>query len=473
MWYVPTGGGLTPAIVGGVSHPTDTSSNTSVTNTAFSMPFPAYSGQSAIAAVTSEDSPITNLTVTDDKSDICTEEVDKYDGGSPTRVLALYVCPSLTAGAQNFTLSENTGGGYDQMFVFYVNNLLASSFMNGTCSATVTSGTSLTCGSGITTTAANDLVIGCSFVNTWSTTPVGSMTFTAASGFTLLPPDGTSWMGCQYEVQNSAGTVIPTMTVTYSSAHVTRATTVAIAVKVSASARGSVPSGVYANYLQVISQNAYSNQPSGTAFTIQAPCLPGTNGIAIAEMAENDATTISDGTNSFTGRGSWALNADTAYGIRFWTADKITCTAAESITITASVTNTGGVYYVLEIAGETNGYDSTAGATGTGSGNNTSTSFPINLSVASITPSTSGGLILGCINSQNQTVSGMDSSGYGMQIVLTPSSTYQGLLMDQDGGFLVFQNNSTSAYTPTYIYTKSQSGETDIAAWWNQTIAIY
>lgn len=461
----------TPTIVGFATHPNGTSVNTNMATTSYKMPYPAQSGQAAVAVLTSEDSPITNLTVTDDKSDTCTQEVNLYDGGSPSRVLAIYVCPSLTAGAQLFTDTEATGGGFDQLKVMYVNNIAASSFMDGTCSGTVTTGTSMTCGSGITTSTAGDLVLSCAFVDTFSSTPSTSVQFSKASGFTLLPEDGTTPVGCQWIVQSSAGAISPTLTMSQA---VTLATTVGVAIKASSGTRGSTPSGTYIASFQAIAQNSVITA-SGTTFKIQSPCLPNVNGIAIAEMAENDASSISDGTNSFTGRGTFEFNSSTAYGIRFWTADGITCVADELITITTSVSNGGSDYFVLQIVGD-GGYDATAGAVGTGSGNDTRTSFPLNLDTAAITPSTANGLVLGCINSQNQSSTGMHSSGYDMQINpndSTPAWIYEGLLMDQDGGFLIYSDpTANSAYTPSYIYSKTQSGFADIAAWENQTIAI-
>lgn len=424
-----------------------------------------------------------NLSVSDG-SNTYTLQVSQSGGGSTT---ALYTAPVTTATSCVTVTSSSGTFGSNQMVLSEYTNVGA---VDVTCHASVTSGTTLACAS-MTPTVNGDLIINFAHVQAFSSRPTGSVTLTAASGWTANLLDGTDWTGVQSEVQSTAAAISPTIT---SSASVTQANVVGIALKAASSGGGY--SGIQLLSSQRQNPSDTLSAAPGASQTFQFPCYGNDPWIGLGWQASSSTSpsvssiTDSNG-NTWTGLGVVFNAGDSGgYSIEwFHVTSTVTCNAAENPTITWSATPAYQYVDFYDVA-NSNGYDSGAACSGasTGTGycvvNSTSTSTTT-IAGATITPTTSNGLILSFFNQDYGSIEGVSVGNFLPIIETCPgvsggcggggtgtyaSQAYQGSGADQDGGISDYYNSTTAAQTFTWTYANTQSQ--GIGAFFTATVAL-
>lgn len=180
------------------------------------------------------------------------------------------LCYAMNAsGASTF----NGAGGSDRVVVGFgstaVTNVAAnaSQWNNITTSGAVdvhnaAAGASSTTANAvtITTTAAGDLI----YVHVCRTGTPTTTSFTAGSGYTLLSADIHDGCATEYQVQSTAGSITPSMTMGTASTYVEQVW----AFKASANAQGTAPSGLY---MERMSSWSMPQGQSASTWTFQFP----------------------------------------------------------------------------------------------------------------------------------------------------------------------------------------------------------
>jgi hypothetical protein len=444
------------------------------------LPNAGLAGNTIIARVRSNTAP---STVTDNASETYTLAKSETAGSVYT---SIYYFSNISAGAQCVSTTWSAGSGVqgDQIKLYEYANLATTSPVDVSCSATVTSGTAPACGS-MTTTLANDLVMSATDVVTFSSTPTGSMSFTAQTGaaWAKLDDDGTAWTGTQAEILATAGAVNPTITVSQA---VTRANVVGVAFKAASS--GSIPStGVHVNNIMWSSpQFGFSNSFATTTFALSFPSSG--NALWLLVAAEDNVTLsgVTDtNSNTFTCLARVDSSGDSFF-MQWCHADSATTNATEKMTITWSAAPSFVYLEAVDIS-RSAGYDTSA-TCGAGSTpcaiNASSTALSGSIPGAVITPSTTKGVILSNANEDFQSVGTVNVGSFVVDEMFCPGTTggcqgggtgtfqgYQGSGMEQDSGALVDYYASTSAVTITWTYVQSETGS-QIGAYFSSTVAV-
>jgi len=474
----------TPALVQVKATPSDVqSTGPLISNGAFIVTCFANTTQVNNTVIVRLTTPSTtgNVTsVTDDGSSSNTYTLQKNEtAGSET--LAIYSAPVVHASrcvTVTFTLGTGATVIGNQVKLYEFDNLSTASgtgSVDVTCSGTATSGTAPACGSSMTPTLSNDLVMTFMDVVSFSSKPATSVTFTAQTGtaptYSLVDAAGTDWTASQYATNAALSAITPSITVSQA---VTRANVVGIAFK--AASNGGTYSGVHVNNVTFNApQYSQSSSFTGTTFVVQFPCFGNDLWVLIGQGAssstDNTTSIGSDSnSNSWTGLTNVYSSGD-GYAVRWWHADSATCNGTEKFTI--NFTSNPSYMFLLTVdIGNSGGYDSTAGNVTLNSGNS-ATNPPTTVSGGSITPSTTNGVILSYINQDYDTASAVSTSAAGgiwaSDNMSCPNATggtgcaalgtsgsyyaYSGSGFEQDGGFMVdYYGNSTSSVSTTWTW---------------------
>jgi len=477
----------TPALVQMKATPSDVQSLSGLggTNSTIIVSFPNVTkvNNTIIVKVRSDIGSASNISITDNgsSSNTYTLQASQTNGSRTTAIFSAPVVNTSQIIAVTFASGTLTD---DEVELYEFQNINTSSGttpVDTTCTGTNTSGTAPACSASISPTSG-DLLMTFEDVVTFSSTPTGSMTFTAQSGNTLLQADGTSWTASQWRIA-PGGSVTPSITLSQAT---TRSNTTAVAFK--AASAGSSFSGIHVNKVSFFApEYANSTAISGTSQVIQFPCTGNSLWVMIGQGASgstSNTTGVNDG-SAFTALTNLYSSGD-GYAIQWWHRDGVTCSGTESLTISFTSNPSYLIVTVVDISGAT-GYDSSAtcGAGSTPCPINTSSASTTTVGGATITPSTSNGVILSYQNQDFDTIAAVSpnyfvadnetcpgiSGGCGGNAVGTYSHyNYQGNGFEQDGALLVNYYSSTSAVSITWTIANTQN--TGIGPYFSSTVAV-
>ena len=426
-----------------------------------------------ILHIRTSEATIGDIAASDDGSNTYTRQADEIAG---SRTNAVFTAPvTTTSRCETVTFNDTAGLQTDNLLdVYEFDNV---GVIDVTCTGTATSGTAPACGSSMTPTVSGDLVMTFADVVTFTSKPTGSMTFTAQTGgsptYSKLHSDGTSWSASQYGVYSGTSAITPSMTISQST---TRANVVGIAMKASAS--GAAFSGIHVNTTKAFAPEfANSTAISGTSQVIEFPCFGNSVWLLIGQGASSstdNTTGITDNnSNTFTGLGNVYSSGD-GFAVKWWHKDSATCSATETITLAFTANPTFLTIIAYDISNAT-GLDT--GITCTGKATN---QCPINVANsaatttfagATITPSTSPGVVLSYQNQDFQTIASTTAGNWVSTIESCPNATlgctgsgtgtyssyaYLGSGLEQDAGEMVQYYSSTAALAITWNIAQTQ-----------------
>jgi hypothetical protein len=367
-----------------------------------------------------------------------------------------------TLGTQVITYTPSTGVNNIQGECAEFAGIASTSALDGTCSRTGTSGTTVNCSSAITTTVNGDLILHYGVQDT-------------GVGMTSWTNGGGSWKFCegctdiqigqalQYQVQATAGAITPSMT----QAPTHNFDTVAIAFKAD-STKGTLPSGIH------VYSATHANILAATASPIKIPVTCDSSNsvnLIIVKTLVVDAkavTAISDtagNTYSFTetslSSGSGSGNLRIGY-----TSTTFTCSQTNVLSVTYTGSGgSGDTVIVLSVAGAATApaFDTTGSrVTGTDS---TTTAHSINGSA--ITPTTTGGIVVSMMGLTNPGPSDTASaSGGGTAVSLAGTSNPEAGSgdMDENNGYSLQYNTASSARTMSFHFPATAGGAGSFAS---------
>jgi len=370
-------------------------------------------------------------TVSDDKSNTWTQNVCV----SGNQKVCGYFALNVASGTRVLTLTLSAATTFVSLAAYEFYNVATSSATDGTCTASG-SGTSVACGSAITTTVASDLIL---FGAVQDTSGATITSWTAgASPWQMRTADDLDSFAMEYQVQTSAGSITPSMTMSPTD----HFDGVAMALK--SAAAGTAPAaGIRLAYIQ---HNAFpANSTNPRTWSIQFPCAGNLIVDAWIGVQAYDITSITDGnSNTHTQIGS-AFNNSGSGDLQFFHADNATCTSGMSLTVhTTSTDISGSTLELLDVVGAAAApFDATAGRVNC-SGNQTVAG---NLTGCTITPSTASGLVLSELGVASNTVNG-DSPGNFLSAIPSPISSPDHT--DQNNGWNINYNASATAETDTW-----------------------
>ena len=369
---------------------------------------------------------VTSISVTDDKNDSYNIVVSQPGNNDGRQVVNAAYALNVASGARVITIAFIGGmPTHIAATAFEYSNIAASNALDASTTNSG-SGSSITAGN-FTTTAANDLLWQYAIQDTSSSTVT---TWTAGpSPWALRTADNLDNQAVQDQFQLSAGSSTPTMTMSPSDTW----NTVAIALK-PASAGSSAPAGI-----RVVGIQHYAVPASfgSNPITIQFPCSGnlivavwlGIGGYDISRITDNSS-------NAYSSTGP-AVAFGASGEAQIFHADNVVCSSNLQLQVSTTGSNTsGGSELVLyDISGAA---ASPFDAQGTATGNQTS---PGNVSTASVTPSTSNGLVIAMLTVESNTITGVSPGLFDAGTTLPAIGISP---VDQNGGLAHNYNTDTS-----------------------------
>jgi len=378
---------------------------------------------------------VTSISVTDDKNDSYNIVVSQPGNNDGRQVVNAAYALNVASGAREITIAFIGGmPTHIAATAFEYSNIATSNALDASTTNSG-SGSSITAGN-FTTTAANDLLWQYAIQDTSSSTVT---TWTAGpSPWALRTADDLDDQAVQDQFQPSAGGSTPTMTMSPSDTW----NTVAIALK-PASAGSSAPAGI-----RVVGIQHYAVPASfgSNPITIQFPCSGnlivavwlGIGGYDISRITDNSS-------NSYSSTGP-AVAFGTSGEAQIFHADNVVCSSNLQLQVSTTGSNTsGGSELVLyDISGAA---ASPFDAQGTATGNQTSSG---NVSTASVTPSTSNGLVIAMLTVESNTITGVSPGLFDAGTTLPAIGISP---VDQNGGLAHNYNTDTSP--ELFVWTAS------------------
>jgi hypothetical protein len=450
-------------------------------------------GNTVVCHVRTTEATIGDIALSDDGSNTYTLRVDEIAG---SRTNAVFTAP-VTTTSKLFTVTYNDAAGDQNDNLVdcyeYENVVTSGSPLDVTCTGTSTSGTAPVCGTSMTPTVANDLIMTFVDVVTFSAVPTGSMLWTAQTGsptYTKLDSDGTSWSASQWAVDAATAAITPSMTVSQA---VTRANVVGIALKSASS--GSGFTGIHVNSVKMYApEYANSTATSTASQVIEFPCTGNSEWLFVGQGASSATSNLTGVTDS--NSNTWTLltnlySASDGFAVQAAHVDGATCNGTEKITLAFTSTPTFLGINAIDVANAT-GYDSAATCTG-GPGtcliNNANSTATTTFAAAAITPSTATGVLLSYQNEDFQSMVGGSPGNTVNAIESCPNQTggcsgngigtyaayaYAGSGLEQDSGAVVDYYSSSSAITITYTIAQTQgsSNSGELGPAFNYTVAV-
>jgi hypothetical protein len=379
---------------------------------------------------------VTSISVTDDKNDSYNVVVTQPGNDDGFQVVNAAYALNVASGARVITIAFIGGmpthvaaTGFEYSNIATSNALDAHSTNSG-------SGSSITAGN-FTTTTDNDLLWQYAIQDTSSTTVT---TWTAGpSPWMLRTADDLDSQAVQDQLQTSAGGSTPTMTMS----PLDNWNTVAIALK-SASAGSSAPAGI-----RVVGIQHYAVPASfgSNPIKMQFPCSGnlivavwlGIGGYDISGITDNS------GKNSYSSVGP-VVEFSSSGDAQIFHADNVNCSSNLQLQVSTTGSNTSGgsVLVLYDISGAA---ASPFDAVGTATGSQNSAG---NVATASVTPSTSNGLVIAMLTVESNTITGVSPGLFDSGTTLPAIGISP---LDQNGGLAHNYNTDTSP--ELFVWTTS------------------
>jgi hypothetical protein len=390
------------------------------------LPNTTEGGNCLIVGVNSQFSGVPpTITVSDDKGDAYNEIISHSDG---IQTVSLFAALSVTRGAQNISVNFSSATSNVAAVASEFYNVAAANAVDGS-SANSGNGASITAGSFLPTTSG-DLIYQFAIEDSASS-PIG---FDQGSNpWALLSADLMDKMTAQYEVQTTASTINPSMSMKVANPW----NSVAIALKAAPSG-----SGISSIHVVHLEHNALPAN-TGTSAPLQFPCTGNLVVVSWIGTPGYDLTGINDNqTNSYFPIGSvvsFALSGDNQM---FYAANAKTSTTmtGPNLTMNNGPDTAGSTALLFDITGAASSpFDSTAMATG-----NQSTFGDV--TAVSITPITPDGLVISSIGVDSNTIVGL-SPGNFLSSVTTPEAGSGGWPDDENNGWALAYNSTAGELT--------------------------
>lgn len=380
----------------------------------------------------------------------------------------IWVKPNIDAGITRITLTPGAGSAqFNSFVVSEFNNCATSSPVDITFSNGAAAAPNVSTGSG-TTTGDGD-VIWLMGVDQVAADNLNLGAFTPGSGATIIRADRAQGAYAQWQIQPTHGAINPG----YTESGTNSTCVAAVAVK-SASAGQARPAGIRVfNLCPLIVDPAVST----TTYPYQMPLVGNVMGITwVGELAGVASTnsiasfnTDSAG-NGYTHRGNnFGANPDFACG-QFWFAENAnpsnTLTGQINFTNTQAGRTFHSVAYFYDIVGAaTAPFDTNAESSG-------SQAVTADLTTHSITPTTTNGLVLGCVWIDSHTISGITTPSPGLpDMGIDTASDGNDDLWALTNGFGHFYNATTAA--ESWVWTvQNNVAPNGVGPWKSGGIAL-
>jgi hypothetical protein len=387
------------------------------------------------------------------------------------QTLSLFYALNAIAGTQKITMtfSGGTKPNRVQATISEFNNVATSNAADGSNGASsmspVAAGT-------FTTGTAGDLVYHCGVDDT-SPGNYNGGTITAGPGFTLLSADRQTGSAAQYQIQATAGTINPSFTV---SSHTWNSA--AIALK-SASAGTAPPPGIRIVHVQhTLLVYANDNAGRGSRATPSVLQFPSTGNLLVG-LFNHTGLFISSVTDGAGNMWSSAASAQAAGGNTssqiVYASNATTSSTLTNITVGLSGTVTDGhaMFVLFDVTGAAVAAFDRAG---TASGNQTTNGSQ---AMATVTPSTTNGLIFNVGSIDFHTTNSIIGAGYVFDGWVNPLNDNAGggaistppSFLDMDNPYGHYYNATTAPVTFTYGFN-STPPPTGIL-WWSSVVSAF
>ncbi len=428
----------------GTNTPTYANNGVSCSNTqgiarsSYVCPLPNVTGAGNAVVVFAQWNNTVTATVKDDKGNTYTQVACVAGNQEVCAYLAL----NVLAGARVITITPSGSINFISAAAYEFYNVATSSALDATCTA-IGTGATVTCGTPINTTAANDLVL---FWATQDAAGPANTTWTAgAAPWALRTADEWDNTAMEYQVQPAAGSITPSMTMSSTSGHFDGA---GLALK-SVTAGTPPPAGIRVAYLQhnALPPNANGCTASGCTGQVHLQ-FPSTGNLLVASwigVAAYDITGINSApANTWTSTGPAFGYGTSGDNQIFFLASAASSTNGTLAVTIASNDISGSTLQLMDITGAAaSPWDQTAGHI-TRSG---SQSVAGNVTACMITPSSSNELVVTSIGVDSNTIIGV-SPGNFLSAVPQPISSPDPT--DQNNGWAI--EYASTATSRTYVW---------------------
>jgi hypothetical protein len=420
----------------------------SVSSYILRLPNPSLAGNCIIVGFQYSNNLAVTPSVTDDHGNSYHSAAQNTDGN---QVVNLWYALNVAPGAQRITI---TFSGSPASYVTAV----ASEFYNVAQSSAVDSitsgagnGSSVSAGS-FTPVTSGDLIYQYAIQDSTST-PMTSWT-QGANPWTLLSADLLDGAAAQYQVQASAASITPALSMSPAQGF----NSVAIALR-PASAGTPPPAGIRVVRVQNNSVQPYASSPVHLQF-------PSTGNLLVVSwigVPGHDLTGITDNNkNTYVSTGpafGYGLSGDSQI---YYAASAVTGSTLTGPNLSTTSTDiSGSTAVLLDVRGAaTAPYDTAAGRATASATQNTSGT----VTGATLSPTTANGLVITSIGVDSNTIVGVSPGNF---LSIVPAPVVSPNSVQQNNGWAVFYNGS--AGPQTFVWT-SQGGPVD--NWANIAVAF-
>lgn len=232
------------------------------------LPNPASAGDAIVIGCTWGSATNKVSAITDDAGDVYTlGKVVAHAANGQS--LGIYYSTGTIAGARVVTVTWTSNTTFNQCTGMAINNIATGNTpVDATCGQ-VTSGSTLGCGSGLTST---DGTMNVMFVASDGSYPNAMVNFAAGTGWQAFANDSNDIWAAQYKYQPTAGQISSTMTATSS---INSVITAGIALKTAAG--GGTTSGIHVQSVVHMNLNVPQSLAGKTSFVLDNPCIPSNN----------------------------------------------------------------------------------------------------------------------------------------------------------------------------------------------------
>jgi hypothetical protein len=397
------------------------------------LPNPSLAGNCIIVGFQYADTSGVTPSVKDDQGNTYSTPVQSSDG---RQVVNLSYALNVAPGAQKITITfSGTSPAYVSAVASEFYNVAPSSALDGQTGGSG-SGSTVSAGS-FTPATSGDLIYQYAIQDSTSATPMGSWT-QGPNPWLLLSADLLDGSAAQYQVQASAASITPTLTMAPAQGF----TSVAIALR-PASAGTPPPPGIRVIRVQHNSIQPYASSPVRLQF-------PSTGNLLVVSWIGVPGHTLSGVTD---GNNNAYVSTGPAFGYGlsgenqiYYAAGALTRTTLTGPNLSTAGTDiSGSTAELFDVRGAASApYDKTAGrATASGSISTTGS-----VTAASLSPSTANGLVITSIGIDSNTIVGV-SPGNLLSTVPAPVSSPNPV--DQNNGWALFYNASAGPCTFVWI----------------------
>jgi hypothetical protein len=437
---------VTPPNGGGGSVPTFADNHVSASNTQgnpvnrydFRLPNPTLAANCVVVGFQYSASAGATASVSDDKGNIYSILVNHND---TRQVVAIAVALNVTAGAQKISITFS--GGTPAFVSAVATEFYNVAHLNALDGTTGNDGTQLSVTAGtLASTTNGDLIYQYAVQDTPGAMPMTAWT-QGSNPWSLLSADLLDGSAAQYQVQPAAATITPTLGMAPSQ----NFNSVAIALK-AATAGTPPPAGIRVARLQHNSIPANANTP----LPLQFPCTGNLIVVAWVGVPGHNLIGVTDHNNNP------YLSAGPAFELGlsgnnqiYYAASASTATTLVGPTLTTSGNSdpSGSTALLFDIRG------AAASPLDMGAGLATASATqgtPGSVTAATISPTTSNGLVISSIGVDSNTINGVSPGNFLSSLPAPVSSPNP---VDQNNGWALFYNATPGPLT--FVWT-SQGG---------------